>query len=245
MKRPARERFAAHELAVDRHAIPGQRVALIPAPSGAHSRALRPRSLTRAPRTSPCASRRMLHWRRPWRSPSWPCRAPREPALRFGASNSRRNSPVCEPRSAATSSGVPAAITMPPSSPPSGPMSIKPVGALDDVEVVLDHHHAVAGVHEPLQHLRAVSARRRSAVPWWARRGCTACGRSPPSRARWRASRAGPHRLTASSRADRGGCSRGRPRRASPGAGGSWGCARRSAAPPRPASRAPRRCSCP
>ena len=70
------------------------------------------------------------------------------------ASELGRNCPVCEAGSAATSSGVPAATAMPPSSPPSGPMSIRPVGALDHVEVVLDHDHAVACVHEPLEHLQ-------------------------------------------------------------------------------------------
>ena len=50
---------------------------------------------------------------------------------------------------AATSSGVPSATTMPPPEPPSGPMSIDPVGGLDDVEVVLDHDDGVALVDEP------------------------------------------------------------------------------------------------
>ena len=35
-----------------------------------------------------------------------------------------------------------------------GPHVDEAVGALDDVEVVLDHDDAVAGVHQPLQHLQ-------------------------------------------------------------------------------------------
>src|SRR5439155_11991650 len=41
-----------------------------------------------------------------------------------GSSTSRRASPVCDPRARLTASGVPAATTVPPWSPPSGPRSI-------------------------------------------------------------------------------------------------------------------------
>ena len=63
-----------------------------------------------------------------------------------------RNRPVCDVGCAAISSGVPATTISPPRSPPSGPEVDDPVGRLDDVEVVLDHEHGVAGVDQPLQH---------------------------------------------------------------------------------------------
>ena len=69
------------------------------------------------------------------------------------SSSGRRKRPVYDSGTAATSSGVPTAISSPPASPPSGPRSIEPVGLLDHVEVVLDHEHRVAGVDQPLEHL--------------------------------------------------------------------------------------------
>ena len=49
-------------------------------------------------------------------------------------------------------SGVPSAMISPPPWPPSGPRSIDPVGGLDHVEVVLDHHDRVAVVAQAVQH---------------------------------------------------------------------------------------------
>ena len=114
--------------------------------------------------------------------------------------------------SAATSSGVPTGDRHAALLAALGPHVDQPVGALDHVEVVLDHDHAVARVHQPLRAPPAGAARRRSAGPWSARRGCTACCRSRSSTARSRASPAAPRRRTASWRAGRGACSRGRPR---------------------------------
>ena len=42
----------------------------------------------------------------------------------------------------------------PPALPPSGPISIKPVGIFDNIEVVLDDDHAVAGVDQGVQHVQ-------------------------------------------------------------------------------------------
>ena len=83
------------------------------------------------------------------------------------------------------------------------------VGALDDVQVVLDHDHGVARVHQPAQHVRAACARRRSAGRWWARRGCRACGRCRAGPARAPASRAAPRRPRAWSRSGPAAGSRG------------------------------------
>ena len=58
------------------------------------------------------------------------------------------------PSRLATSSGVPAATMRPPASPPSGPEVDDPVGRLDDLGIVLDHQHRVAGVDEVVQHLQ-------------------------------------------------------------------------------------------
>ena len=52
----------------------------------------------------------------------------------------------------ATSSGVPQATIRPPPSPPSGPMSMIQSAVFDDVEIVLDDEHRVAGVDEVVQH---------------------------------------------------------------------------------------------
>ena len=60
---------------------------------------------------------------------------------------------MCDASTVATCSGVPTATMSPPSSPPSGPMSISQSACLIDVEVVLDHEHGVARVDESLQHL--------------------------------------------------------------------------------------------
>ena len=49
---------------------------------------------------------------------------------------------------------MPAATICPPASPPSGPEVDDPVGRLDDLEVVLDDEHGVAGVDEVVQHLQ-------------------------------------------------------------------------------------------
>ena len=53
---------------------------------------------------------------------------------------------------AATFSGVPVTTTVPPPLPPFGPHIDDPVGVGDDVQVVLDDHHGVALVHQPLEH---------------------------------------------------------------------------------------------
>ena len=92
------------------------------------------------------------------------------------------------------------------------------VGGLDHVEVVLDHHHGVALVHQPLQHLEQ-PLHVREVQP---RGGLVedverASGGDLGQLAR-PASRAGPRRRTAWWRAGPAGCSRA-PRRAAPGAG--------------------------
>jgi AcrR family transcriptional regulator len=65
-------------------------------------------------------------------------------ARRLGAARGD-NTPICAP------SGVPVTTTSPPACPPSGPRSIHVVGGLDDVEVMLDHQHGVAGVHQAVE----------------------------------------------------------------------------------------------
>lgn len=52
-----------------------------------------------------------------------------------------------------------------------------PVGRLDDVEVVLDHHDRVAGVAQLVQHGQQQRDVGEVQAGWSARRGCTACGR--------------------------------------------------------------------
>ena len=60
---------------------------------------------------------------------------------------------MADSSTAATCSGVPVAITSPPRLAALGAEVDDPVGLLDHVEVVLDHEHRVARVHQPLQHL--------------------------------------------------------------------------------------------
>ena len=110
------------------------------------------------------------------------------------ASSGRRNWPVYDSSTAATSSGVPTATISPPASPPSGPEVDEVVGLLDHVEIVLDHEHRVAAVDEPLQHLEQlldvgeVQPGRRLVED------VERLARSRPSTARRRASRAAPRR---------------------------------------------------
>ena len=59
---------------------------------------------------------------------------------------------MCDSGVLATCSGVPSTITRAAAVAALGPEVDDPVGALDDVEVVLDHEHGVAGVDEALQH---------------------------------------------------------------------------------------------
>ena len=156
-----------------------------------------------------------------------------------------RNSPVWEPSTLATCSGVPVAISVAALVAALRAEVDDPVGDLDHVEVVLDHDHRVAGVDQPREHLeqpldvgevkpggRLVEDVQR-----------------PPGRhlatARRPASPAAPRPRTASSPAGRAACTRARRRSAPRPGGGSSGCARRTRAPPRPASRARRRSSCP
>ena len=124
--RPAHEGLAAHELPVDLRAVPGQRVALIPAPL------LRPQPRLRSQIAS-AASAPMSAPRRRRLARVGGCLAAARlrvvlPALPERSGGRRRSRPgklpVWEDGSAATSSGVPTAIARPPSSPPSGPMSI-------------------------------------------------------------------------------------------------------------------------
>ena len=92
---------------------------------------------------------------------------PRAGSGRCGSRASAPPSPAC-----------PGATSRPPAAPASGPRSITWSALLIDVEVVLDHDHRVAGLHQPAQHVQQLRARRRSAGRWWARRGCRGCGRS-------------------------------------------------------------------
>ena len=115
---------------------------------------------------------------------------------------------MCDFGTRATSSGVPAATTRPPSLAALGAEVDHVVGRLDDVEVVLDHDDRVALVDEPCRARRAASACPRSAGRSSARRGCRASGRCPAATAPWPASRAAPRRRTASSPTARARCSR-------------------------------------
>ena len=55
-------------------------------------------------------------------------------------------------------------------SPPSGPRSMIQSARLDHIQLMLDHHHRVAQVHQAGAARPAACARRRSAARWWARR---------------------------------------------------------------------------
>ena len=162
------------------------------------------------------------------------------------SSSGARNRPVWLPGVLATCSGVPSATTLPPRVAALGAEVDDPVGRLDHVEVVLDDEHRVARVDQPLQHARAAGARPRSAGRWSARRGCRGCGRS--TRLPSSVDELHPLRLAARQR---------RRRLAEPHVAeadvderlqlpGDRRLVREEArAPPRPACRAPRRCSCP
>ena len=54
-------------------------------------------------------------------------------------------------------SGGPSAITRPPFTPPPGPKVDHPIRGLDDVEIVLDHDHGVAGVDQVVEHLEELA----------------------------------------------------------------------------------------
>ena len=86
-----------------------------------------------------------------------------------------RKRPVCDALHAATCSGVPVTTTCAAGVSAFGPEVDDVVGRLDDVEVVLDEQHRVAGVDEPVRATRAAARRRRGAGRWSARRGCRAC----------------------------------------------------------------------
>ena len=80
--------------------------------------------------------------------------SPRPPSPRGGGSRiGLRNCPVKLSATRTTSSGVPWAITPPAAVAALGPEVDDPVGGLDHVEVVLDHHHRVAVVAQAVQHL--------------------------------------------------------------------------------------------
>ncbi len=65
-----------------------------------------------------------------------------------------KNSPVNDPSTPATSSGVPTAIIFPPRLPPLWSQIHHPVRRLDRVEVVLDHHHGIPSIAQAVQHLQ-------------------------------------------------------------------------------------------
>ena len=133
--------------------------------------------------------------RRP-RSSGWARRAAAERAVPATAGGTaarprRRALPVREAGSAATSSGVPATTTRPPSSPLPGPRSMTRsaarmnAGSCSTATMVLPFVHELAGAR------RGDFRRRGDGDPWSARPGCRACfpicGRpsSEASRMRW------------------------------------------------------------
>ena len=175
MHRPARERAAAHQLIVDAGAVPGQRVALIPAPFlrpqlelGARRHRLGHEALDRLPGRGARAER--AAWRR-WRpSRRWRLAplaglalVPRLGAIgRLGAV--RALGPDRQ-HLGQELAGVGlrdlghlfrrarrdhlAALV-----PALGPEVDQAVRHLDHVQVVLDHDDRVAGRHQPLEHLQ-------------------------------------------------------------------------------------------
>ena len=224
--RPAHERFAAHELPVYPRAVPRQRAALIPAPL------LRPQAQPASPRAR---RRGCVHLA----LPASRCRDLRAAFARAGAcrparwraaegSICARNWPVCDAGSAATSSGVPAAITMPPSSPPSGPMSISRSAHLITSRLCSITTTLLPASTSRCEHLQQALHVGEVQPGGGLVEDVQRPARSPPSTAPSRASRAAPHRRRASSRAGPAARTRGRPRSASPGAGAPSGCARRS-----------------
>ena len=133
------------------------------------------------------------------RSAIWPqaatfVRAPRDrvrlfptvaAGLLWAVRSPARNWPVYELASAATCSGVPAAITLPALLTSLWPHVDQPICALDHVEIVLDHHDTCCRSRRAAGAPRADAAHRRSATP----RGLVedvhrAPGRDLP-RARW------------------------------------------------------------
>ena len=80
------------------------------------------------------------------------CCAACRSALSF-SSRGLRYWPVKLPGTSATCSGVPSAMIRPPALPPSGAQINDVVGALDEIEVVLDDNDGVARIHQLLQHL--------------------------------------------------------------------------------------------
>ena len=160
LHRPAHERLAPQELPVDPRAVPRQRVALVPAPL------LRPqlrawRASSRVHRSDPahasCAARMPVARSERRRRPRPSARRLRSAAscARAGAgSSSAQEVRRCtEPGVATTCSGVPVAITRPPSSPPSGPMSISRSAVLMTSRLCSITTTELPGVDQPLQHL--------------------------------------------------------------------------------------------
>ncbi len=145
----------------------------------------------------------------------------------------------------ATCSGVPSATTSAAAGTALRPEVDQPVGRLDDVEVVLDHEDRIARRRQGAAARGASAGRPRSGGRWSARRGCRSCARSTACRVRSRASRAALHRPTTSAPVGRAARSPARRRRASATGARSAADSRRTPAPPRPACRARRRCSCP
>ena len=62
--------------------------------------------------------------------------------------------PVSDCGLARTASGVSKATISPPRSPAPGPRSSKPVRRQHDLRIVLDHHQRIAGIAQPMHHLR-------------------------------------------------------------------------------------------
>ena len=142
--RPAHEGLAAHELPVDPRPVPGQRAALVPAPL------LRPQAQPRARASAPSAPLTAATLARRRRGARRLCLAGAAagveqlgeelPGVRGGLGRDLLGRAGGD-RHAALLAALRAQVD-------------DPVGALDDVEVVLDHDHAVARVDEPLEHLQ-------------------------------------------------------------------------------------------
>ena len=226
----------------------------------AHARSPRPRPRRPRAESPPCGSAaldasapartarrgaRAGAWR--WPSPPSDRRLPGAPVggAQSMPSIGARNRPVWLSGVLATCSGVPSAIDPAAAVAALGAEVDDPVGRLDDVEVVLDHEHGVAGVDQPLQHAEQPAHVLEVEAGGGLVEDVDACARWRACRARSRASPAAPRRPTAWARAGRGARSRARRRPASAGAGRSSAGWRRTRAPPRSTGRAPRRCSCP
>ena len=181
--RPAHECLTAGELPVDPRPVPRQRVLLVPAPLLGPQVDLRQRVRSsiadrrrhaQDPRLPSLAALALAAARGGW----WPpCplagqHLGEEPAgVRLGRRSDLLR--ACRWRSA-----------VPPSVAALGPRSISWSADLDHVEVVLDHDDRVARRRPAGRAPRAGAGCRRSAGPWWARRGCRSCGRWRPCAAR-------------------------------------------------------------